>query len=104
MHLAIAHDNKAVFDLLLQAGASAEVKSSEGFPPLWEALRRQEKDEESDFARRLVQEGKAAVSVVRESRGRGWEGRAPLLLKGSGERKKGEEGDPGVPTYTTIPT
>jgi len=54
--------------VLLKAGASTEVKSSEGHPPLWMALQHMEVESEEDrddrMARRLVDSG-ASVSVVR---------------------------------------
>ena len=69
LHLSIEHDNRAVFDLLLEVGASTEVKSSEGFPPLWNALKDlEEKKDGSKYAERLVSR-KAAVSVVSVEKG-----------------------------------
>jgi hypothetical protein len=50
-----------IFQLLLQRGSSLELKSHEGFPPLWYAL--QNETESNDMATQLILKGASPDTV-----------------------------------------
>jgi hypothetical protein len=65
--VAVDEANEAVFELLLSAGADLEAKTSEGFPPLWLALRGHARNlSGAGFAAKLIQSG-ASPNVVRRT-------------------------------------
>jgi ankyrin repeat protein len=64
LHVAVHHDNDDVFHLLLSKGAKLEVKTSEGFPPLWYALKQESRDlTQFGFAANLIAKGASPNTV-----------------------------------------
>ncbi len=63
LHVAIESDNAPAVDLLLSKGASTEMMSSDGFPPLWYALKISFDFGENSLAAKLVANG-ASTSAV----------------------------------------
>jgi hypothetical protein len=63
LHISIESDNAAVVDLLLDNGASTEIMSSEGYPPLWFALKSSFDFGKDSLPARLVVKG-ASTSAV----------------------------------------
>ncbi len=70
--MAIEAGNESVFELLLAEGVDLEVKTSDGLPPLFYALRKQESRNlsQTGFPAKLVEKG-ASTNTVR---------RQPLLI------------------------
>ncbi len=64
--MAVRHGNDDVFHLLLSKGAKLEVKTSEGYPPLWYALKQDSRDlTQFGFAANLIAKG-ASPNTVRK--------------------------------------
>ena len=67
LHVAVHHHNDEVFELLLSAGSKLELKTSEGFPPLWYAINQESRDlTKSGFAASLIVKG-ASPNTVRQN-------------------------------------
>ena len=65
--MAIQHGNEPVFDLLMGAGVDLEVKTGEGYPPLFYALQ-QSAFTGPEFAAKLVEKGASTATVSPEIR------------------------------------
>ncbi len=66
MHVAVHEHNDKVFEVLLSAEAKLELKTSDGFPPLWYALKQESRNlTKSGFAATLIGKG-ASTNTVRE--------------------------------------
>ena len=65
LHVAIEHNNEPVFELLLAERVDLDVKTFDGFPALYYALKRQDSRslDETGFAAKLVRKGAATNSV-----------------------------------------
>ena len=71
LHVSVMEGAPTTFSSLLSRGASTEIKSDAGFPPLWYALVRMEGNEgdATSYAEELVR-AKASTSVVRKKKNR----------------------------------
>jgi ankyrin repeat protein len=65
--MAVENSNVEVVDVLLKSGANCEVKTSDGLPPLWYALKSTQHFSDNSLPEKLISHGASpsAVSSLR---------------------------------------